>query len=673
MISFHEEFSPKMLASVDEHSRSEFRQAHGVVRRCITSREDFSAKNVQDRIDACFHEIRAALSPETVMKYRNEVDLFMRCAEKDLRQMQTEIERTKRAAGPIVEGGSAMEEGEGVSMGREPERSQRQRSSPDSDSLLLLSAKEEFSPAPDADSSLLLSAKEEFPPTSDFDSSLLLTAEEEFHSPSDTDMSLSIEKEEKEPSRPMRKRKRSASEETSLFNALPADGVGVQVGNKFILAQPVAAEGGVLRVLVQESQGENGFKAIGSVVIDSKTGAYLSATDSDQQPLSSLSPILAESMDGLTRRLSTMLVIKERLVAEGVNQGIAKQIAEKWAQGWAGCTVDNEDSPLEPPTQYRGADRIVGLKIGGPLAARYGDYSITTLGSGVQKRAKKMARITADGQVEIVVRYTKLGPQEIEKFTKDMKKEMQIRQKLLERGALLTGELSNEHLYDHILWIGDYVSHKGRGGEVKIRYVGGYGSCTLGACLYGEKGVLLPEKERKKRQKLALQVAFGALKGLRQLHARGVVHKDVKPENVFIFGEDGKLADLGLSALVDRPASKSGTPGYLPPELSESGERPREDPSMDMYPYGTMLLEILEPTTLGRELKLMNGRRLWAKIDADTHRAFIAKIQDELSKRKREPWLLIAELIDYDPLKRPTSADTEARLAPFVTGHLPIL
>ncbi|HEU4610435.1 MAG TPA: serine/threonine-protein kinase, partial [Kofleriaceae bacterium] len=85
---------------------------------------------------------------------------------------------------------------------------------------------------------------------------------------------------------------------------------------------------------------------------------------------------------------------------------------------------------------------------------------------------------------------------------------------------------------------------------------------------------------------------------LAALHAAGVVHCDVKPENVFVL-QDGreayprvKVIDFGVSRMVDEPppeeASIAGTPAYMAPEQW----RGRPAPASDVYALGCMLYEL---------------------------------------------------------------------------------
>ncbi len=75
----------------------------------------------------------------------------------------------------------------------------------------------------------------------------------------------------------------------------------------------------------------------------------------------------------------------------------------------------------------------------------------------------------------------------------------------------------------------------------------------------------LPEPE-------ARQIFVQLMAGLEYMHNNGVIHRDVKLENV-LFSEDGnmKLLDFGFSVLCRDPNKKlkifCGTPSYMAPEI----------------------------------------------------------------------------------------------------------
>ena len=97
----------------------------------------------------------------------------------------------------------------------------------------------------------------------------------------------------------------------------------------------------------------------------------------------------------------------------------------------------------------------------------------------------------------------------------------------------------------------------------------------------------------------AVVVARQVLEALAYAHGRGVVHRDVKPENILL-GAAGavKVTDFGIARLVSGDADPGitavgrvvGTPRYLAPEAL-AGAAP--DPRMDVYAVGIVLREMV--------------------------------------------------------------------------------
>ena len=146
---------------------------------------------------------------------------------------------------------------------------------------------------------------------------------------------------------------------------------------------------------------------------------------------------------------------------------------------------------------------------------------------------------------------------------------------------------------------------------------------------------------------------------LAYLHARGVVHRDVKPANILL-GSDGvaRLADLGIARLVDATrltatGTSMGTPTYMAPEQLAGAA---VGPAADVYALGLVLLEA------------RTGRRAFAGVGHEAVAARLARSPDiPVAELGREWVRLLSAMTARDPDHRPAAATVATALAPGST------
>jgi serine/threonine-protein kinase len=96
----------------------------------------------------------------------------------------------------------------------------------------------------------------------------------------------------------------------------------------------------------------------------------------------------------------------------------------------------------------------------------------------------------------------------------------------------------------------------------------------------------------------ACAAVLAACAGLHAAHQRGILHRDVKPENLLFSTNDVlKVTDFGISKMVGgdstvatRAGEVLGTPAYMSPEQCQGGDL---GPATDVYAAGVMLYELL--------------------------------------------------------------------------------
>jgi serine/threonine protein kinase len=139
--------------------------------------------------------------------------------------------------------------------------------------------------------------------------------------------------------------------------------------------------------------------------------------------------------------------------------------------------------------------------------------------------------------------------------------------------------------HPHVVPVYDFVEHDGVCLLVMELLPGG----TLRRRVTGAGGLTAP---------CAVAVCLACTSGLAAAHRHGVLHRDVKPENM-LFAASGvlKVADFGIakvlggsSTVLTRRGSMIGTPSYMAPEQVRGGD---VSPATDVYATATMLYELL--------------------------------------------------------------------------------
>jgi len=125
--------------------------------------------------------------------------------------------------------------------------------------------------------------------------------------------------------------------------------------------------------------------------------------------------------------------------------------------------------------------------------------------------------------------------------------------------------------------------------------------------LNGEDLAMLLAREGSLNPEFAVSVVLQCCKGLGAAHAKGIVHRDMKPENIFLIEREGrrdvvKLVDFGIAKMSDvetpgapgRKLTKTGmifgTPEYMSPEQASGKSL---DHRVDIYALGVILYELL--------------------------------------------------------------------------------
>ncbi|HWY87649.1 MAG TPA: protein kinase, partial [Gemmataceae bacterium] len=286
--------------------------------------------------------------------------------------------------------------------------------------------------------------------------------------------------------------------------------------------------------------------------------------------------------------------------------------------------------PTKRTSVLAGADPELRREVEALLAQNEGGSTVTQLGAGMQLGSYRMEALLGEGGMGVVYRAidTKLNRPVAIKFLSNELADAEARHRF-QREAQMASSLN----HPHILTVYDAGDFEGRQYLVTEFVDGG----TLKSWA----------KQDKRTWRQIVELLTGVADGLAAAHEAGILHRDIKPDNILISKSGyAKLADFGLAKLTEGQDETrthagiiKGTIAYMSPEQASAKEL---DARSDIFSFGVVLYEMLA------------GRRPFAgKTDLETLQTVIhaepQPLGDEIPPALRG---LVEKALEKDPAER---------------------
>ncbi|XP_071083309.1 uncharacterized protein [Haliotis cracherodii] len=168
-------------------------------------------------------------------------------------------------------------------------------------------------------------------------------------------------------------------------------------------------------------------------------------------------------------------------------------------------------------------------------------------------------------------------------------------------------------------------------------------------CEGGDLSHFLEDSSGKLPEDLIVCWVYQTAEALKYLHQRKILHRDLKPQNIYLSGEgDVKLGDLGIARILDKGAdmasTMAGTPCYMSPEIFQMKGYNHKT---DIWSFGCVVYEMAAGE---RAFDAPVIQFLIFKVVAGT----VPPIHGDYSNELRQ---LVKSMMAKDPDDRPSAAD----------------
>ena len=159
------------------------------------------------------------------------------------------------------------------------------------------------------------------------------------------------------------------------------------------------------------------------------------------------------------------------------------------------------------------------------------------------------------------------------------------------------------------------------------------------------------------KEKNCKVIIFKILKALQALHEIGIIHRDIKAQNILLDGErfDIKIGDFGFSSFINEEKDKNeivGTDEYMPPEVFL--QLNYSDVRSDIYSTGILifiLLKCLTPFPVDKKTKQRKFYSFFYRKKEEKYWEMFENLGVEFSPEFKD---LFKKMVAFDPSKRPT-------------------